>query len=474
MNESVIALRNVGAMLMVSLTMLGIGPGVVQAGEPDVQKLLEKVERLEKEVAELKTKTGDDYLQQRRAQEFEAIVRDVLEDADARTSMAGEGMIAGHNGKNFFLSNPDETFLMKIGGQMQFRYIVSDQDDRSDETEAGFQFRRMKLAVKGHVTANPKVEYGLVLAGDRDSGSVSIEDATLKFPLPGAESWKGKIKIGKFKIPFLREELNSSSKQLAVDRSSATEYMTADRADQVQIELSPSETVKILLSVNDGADSELTEFNADNVEIAFAGRVDVALQGSLKQIKDFTAKPGEETGVFVGGGFLWSIGDADNGDMVVDSDIGSSDGDSDYFAFTIDGSVETNGVNIFAAFTKGSIDPDSGVGPAFQDRDPSTLLVQGGFHLTDEFEPFVRWECIDADVSGEDEAYLLTVGFNWYVDGHNAKLTMDVVYFYDGDVPTSNPFGNSSFSSGLGLGGGTIDADMKTLKVLRIQWQQLY
>ena len=65
-----------------------------------------------------------DWLTQERAIEIKALVRDVLADADARNSLAGDGLLGGWS-DGFFLASSDGRFKLNIGGLMQQRFFQS-------------------------------------------------------------------------------------------------------------------------------------------------------------------------------------------------------------------------------------------------------------------------------------------------------------------------------------------------------------
>jgi hypothetical protein len=427
---------------------VSMGLGSPAQGQETLQA---QVDSLQAEVARLRADDADTWLNERRAEEVKGLIREVLADAETRASLLEDGITAGYD-KGFFLASPDKNFLLKIGGQMQFRYVVNNQDDRTDETDNGFQFRRTKLNFAGHI-ADPKLGYDLTIAAERGDGNVVMEDALMSYKLTDDL----KLSWGKFKLPFLREELTSSKRQLAVDRSSVTEFFTLNRGEQVQLGYS-SDFIRAAVSVNDGANSEFTDYAADAVEAAFTGRADIKLAGNWKQMDDFTAWSGEDFAAFLGGAVHYELGDGANGAT------------SNYLGYTVDGSVECSGANLFAAFNGGHIEPDAA---GANDRDMYGLLIQGGYQvIPDTLEPFARWEWLDDGAAGTTDLQALTAGFNWYMKKHNAKFTADVVWMYDGDDPVGNPYGASELSSGLGLASGLVDGDDQI--ALRAQFQLLF
>jgi len=287
------------------------------------------------------------------------------------------------------------------------------------------------------------------------------------------------MKIGTFKLPFLREELTDSRNQTAVERSSTAELFTLDRADQIQLQWDAADNVAVLLSFSDGTQSTQTLPGGDQVEIAVTARVDVAIAGDLKQIEDFAAWSGEPFGAFVGGAIHYQTGDGYNPGGAG----GALYASSDYFVWTIDGSIETNGLNVFASIS-GADASNSGI-PAVDSINPLGFVIQGGYMvIPDKLEPFIRYEYIDSDDASlsDDDASLLTIGVNYYFEkSHDAKLTVDLVFLLDGDDlgNMNNPGGSAA--TGQGFGGDDLDnvgfsesiVDEGTV-VLRIQFQLLF
>ena len=62
-----------------------------------------ELSELQEELAPIRSAQGEAWLNDRRAEEVKALVRDVLGDAGSRASLAGMGLTAGHDGKKFFL-----------------------------------------------------------------------------------------------------------------------------------------------------------------------------------------------------------------------------------------------------------------------------------------------------------------------------------------------------------------------------------
>lgn len=432
-------------------------PAVAETTTADLQN---EIAALRTEIAQMKAAQGDNWLNERRAEEVKGLIRDVLADADTRASLMQDGVLAGHDGKKFYLRSSDDSFLMNVEGQIQVRYVANFGEDREavvdpgppavsedDEWERGFQLRRTKLGFNGHI-GSPQIGYDIVLATDRATGDVFLEDALVSYAFN--DQWE--VMAGRFKLPFLREELLSSKRQLAADRASVTEYFTLNRAEQIQLVYS-SELFNVAAAFSDGANTESSEFNATGAEYALTGRVDVKLAGEWDQAKDFTAWEGDEgLGAFIGAAVHFEEPDDVN-----------AFGAEDYVAYTVDALVEGYPWSVNAAF----------MGANGDDADAYGYLVQGGLHVTEQLEPFLRWDMTDVD-GADEELQFVTAGFNYYLKKHAAKFTADVVWKYAGDNPgTIGTLNGGELSSGLGLDSSGVNDDDQQI-ALRAQFQLLF
>lgn len=434
MNRCKFALTMGGALAM------GLA-GVANADEA----LRSEVAQLRQQVAELKGQQNSSWLDQRRAEEVKALIGEVLADADTRASLMADGMTAGHNGTNFFLASPDGGFRLNISGGIQFRYLLNiENGNGNDNQDEGFQVSRVRLEFDGHVTAGRRWDYELVLdAGSEDEGTVELIDAKVGTAI----SDNLRVDAGKFKLPFSREELISWKRGLAVERSHVNEDFTLGRAEQLQLGYK-SDMFLVRGSVSDGADSDYTEIGEDEVEIALTARLDVRLMGDWKQAADSTAWQGEATALFLGGAAHYQAGDNANG------------GDANVFTWTVDALFETNGFGVMAAVYGLHTDPDAG-----DKTDDYGVTLEGSYNINDKIQPFARVEWADFDDDGfNGEEFIVTFGFNYFFKGHDAKFTMDVLWFVNSDFTYDD--------NGLGLSTGD-DAEEDTI-AFRFQFQLLF
>ncbi|MGI9015186.1 MAG: porin [Phycisphaerales bacterium] len=408
---------------------------------PSEAELRARVAELEKKMADMDAAQQDGRMTEARAAEVRAIVHDVLADADTRASLLQGGMTAGWDRK-FFLASSDGNFKMNVEGQMQFRWVLNLQDEQAgDSTRYGFENRRTKLNFNGHVF-DPTWEYEVQGAFDRDGGSFILETATITRDL--GNDWY--VKFGQFKPGFMREELTSSKRQLAVERSLVNEEFNQDYTQGIEVGYA-GEQFKIWGSFDDGFGSDNTAALAEDVEYSLTGRAEILFAGSWDQFKDFTSWKDEE--------FAFMMGAAGHVEREESGTPGSAE--ETVFTWTIDASLEFGGANIFAAVVGRHFDES--------DADQFGFVLQGGVFLTDDWEAFARFEWGDMDVSGQDDLLVATVGVNRYWKKHSLKWTTDIGIGL-------NEVASGWSSSGAGWRGDASDEDGQV--VVRSQLQLLF
>ncbi len=421
----------------------------------ELKALREKVQQLES----AQQNTQHNWLEQRRTEEINSLVDEVIEDADQRTSFAA-GAVAGH-GKKFFVASEDGNFLMEMEGQVQFRYILNNIDDTAfagDSTEGGFQMRRAKLGFAGHIY-DPSLQYKIKAGFERAGGGFTLEEAYGNWKLTDGQY----LKIGQFKGRFNAEELVSSSKAQAVERTGVNEFFTLDYSQGVEFG-GAADKWNWSVVWHDGREIENVDFGADHTEWAFAGRVEALLAGSFKQFGDYQAWSGEKDAIRIGAGFDWEK-----------SERGVASNWDDFFQWTVDFAMETNGFNLFAAVIGRTI---NGQSAGDLEADQIGMVVQAGYFLVpNKWDIFARWEQIDHDglneldgndaatsatVPIEDKPSVITFGTNWYIHKHNAKFTLDYSIAADGVMKGE---------SGLGTRTDNASNDQQ---VIRAQFQLLF
>ncbi len=415
----------------------------------EIEALKTQVKQQSQEINQLRSANGESWLTQRRADEIKTLVREVLADADTRASLQEGGLTAGWK-DHFFLGSEDGNYLLVLSGQEQIRYIFNERNEDEREHNNGFQNRRTMLSFAGHLF-DPKFTYEvslLVATGDELNDSVNSH-VTLQnawFAYEFADGWQ--VKGGQFKAPFLREELVHSSKQQAVERSLVADLTTVDYTQGLQVSyLCPNDTLpaRVAAMIHDGsyaANSNFPSTLSTEAEIGIAGRGELLLSGDWKQFEDFATWSGDSTGILVGAAIDWE--EAENED-------GSTPGD--LLKWTVDGSIELPelmGLNLFGAVIGAHVDTNGDLGVI--DSDNYFYVAQAGFFLIpDKLDLFFRFEYADLDDDfGVEDIDMYTFGGNYYLQGHKAKLSLDVVWVAE-PLPSSALLGGDFFYSGAGL-----------------------
>lgn len=445
------------ACLMAGALLMGV-PGVANAETTELEQMRAEMAQMRAEMAQLKAESKGDWMSDARRAEIDGMIADVFADANSRATLLQEGALAGIDEKGkIFLQSSDGSFNINFSGQIQTRYIWNSNDDRADESLSGFQSRRMKFGMKGSV--GDGWGYKLVFATERNSGSgggnTFTEDAYITKKLNDNFS----ILVGTNKLPFARQEIISSTRQLSVDRSLTTEFFTLNRSDQATL-IYKSDDFVGHLALSDGGNADFTGFAAD-ASNDFA----VTARGEWKVMGDNWKEAGNEFGgvdedhLFLAGAVHYEVAD-------------NSATPESGLAWTAEALYKT-GAWAFSAAVFGN-HTDNG---AAVDTDQYGLYVQGGYDLGNDWDVFARWETIDDDDNagaGTEEIQAVTFGANHHFSS-KVKFTGDIVWIYAGDNPSAdgNFLNGGELSSGLGLSSAGF-SDNEDQISLRLQLQLLF
>jgi hypothetical protein len=425
--------------------------------------LSDKVERLERHASEKGV-----WLTDERAREIRAVVTDVLSDSAARTNLAGDAATSGWDkSMGFFLSSADGNYLMVIRGDAQFRWNYNHRDigsaaaatgsvaaNTNDETY-GFEWRRARVAFAGNVI-DPSWTYEFKFANNRNaSGSNTgyLDDAWVQKSLEGGYT----LRMGQFKAPFLREEIISTTGQLAVERSLVNEVFSVSRSqgisfgwmgDELRVDGFYGDALRANAAIptatagaaGNVAGGQNVSFSNGTTDYAFAARAEFKPMGDWKQFKDAQSYRGESTGLLFGvAGYM---------EQMLPSSFGSLTPDVIWGA-TADATVDLGGASIlvYAVYRDVTLQDEQATrgGGTSDEMEQWGALVQGGVFVTDDVELFARYEVGSTDTdqfrvnataisaTGEENS-ILTAGVNWWPVGSKQKylkLSADLGYSFD-------------------------------------------
>jgi hypothetical protein len=480
-----------------------------------------KNQSLQGSVTEMQAQLNERWLSEERAAEIRKVAEGVVKDAETRASMQASPVQVGYGSdKGFFVASPDGNFKLNLSGQIQFRYAANFYSNRDNnllnaspgtasnrgtaassvaqpgsfkKNVAGFEVRRMKLDFFGHVV-DPSWQYRIVLIYNQNStaiqapggsnngginsgSSMGMEEAMIIKNL--GDGWK--LSIGQFKSPFLREEITSSRRQLAVERSIVNQMFSTKFTQGVMVTHQDDRLVAEVM-YNDGGSNGNTGaaagFNNASVvgpsdlnngagfsEWAVTGHVGWLAFGDWKEFRDLSSFVGDDAGLLFGAWVNWQRGgeQLNQGALPGNGNIPlNGNADADFLTWSVDASWNLGGAHLFSYFvmnTAYSI-------PATATNDGGSInsygaVVQGGLFVTRDLELFGRWEWLAtqnvgynqaansvttgvANVFNAGRANIYTVGFNWFLAGPNVKLTTDLGW-------TEGPlwFNNGIYGAGI-------------------------
>ncbi|MFK7883877.1 MAG: porin [Phycisphaerales bacterium] len=307
---------------------------------------------------------------------------------------------------------------LSLSVQMQFRYQANIRDDASttitnpdDDVSIGFVMRRLKLEASSAITDNLKAK--LVLAVDRKTGTAFLEDTYADWKVSDDVT----LRIGQFKLPILREEIVSSKRQLAVERSATNETFTQNRSQGIQANFG-GEDWRAMLTFSDGIESDNTTFNdSAEADYSFTARGEMKFgEATFRQFRQFTSFRGATSGGLLGGAVSWQTMGETNPATAMPTDM---------LLLTGDFSWIDDGWNAYAALIYRNTDN------GMMSFDDIGAVVQGGFFVAENTELYGRWDAVFPDSSrgttGND-FHSVSFGVNHYLipESHAAKFTFGV------------------------------------------------
>jgi hypothetical protein len=429
---------------------LGMGAGAVRAAEPTTAELMQQIQQLQTKVQQLETK--QDAIA---SKDVDNTVNQVLQDADKRSQlMQVEGFTAGwQQGKGFRIQDAQGNFVFHPFFQFDFRSVTNYRQDgkhggADNDWENGFEFRRMKFGFDGNAFT-PDLYYYFRWNNLDNAGaaaSVTLEEAWIRYYF--TDDWA--TRVGQITNPVFHEQVVSSSKQLAVDRSLVNQLITGQNQSYTQAITalySPKEgPLTAEVGLEDGFNSVNTDFNdpgnGGTTDWGVFGRVNYFIEGDRKEYDDFTALNNKSDLLVVGGG----------GDI-------TQTGDTTDYLHTVDVQYEnTTGLGVYAAYLANFID-DSGTSTTNYNWG---VLGQAGYLLNPQWEVFGLYDFtkLETATAGEHDTYhQFTVGVNYYIEGHAAKVSIDGSWL---------PNGSPASIEGLG-----VLASQDNQFVVRAQFQLL-
>lgn len=433
-------IRRIAMVSACAASMMAAGTATA---DTDVQALKDRIAQLEARLDSMAT-AEDNWLTERRAEDIRSLVDEVIADAQNRPTLVEGGMQAGHDGRNFVLKGGNAE--MRIFGQIQVRRVYSfrsnefGDDPDTAKTQSGSEIRRMRLGFQGSLDLGHQFDYRFVLDSDRETNNISLLEAVVSTKLFDFLT----LYTGRTKGPFAKEELVISSRQMAVDRSFATQQFTTKFHEGLgfKIDIPDMEMLRLDVMFSDGARSGNiggnNDFSNTQSDFAVTARAEVKVLGEKWNNSDFTSKAGDEASLALGAAVHYQS-----------SKTGTTANNDNAFLWTVDALFKADGFSAFGAFYGAHLSLDGR-----DDVNAYAFVAQGAYSFDFEgyaIEPFVRFDWTYGEAPGYDNGpdanqlwtsfgqghqQFLTFGGNYYIKGHSAKITVDAVYGFnatDGD-----------------------------------------
>jgi hypothetical protein len=318
---------------------------------------------------------------------------------------------------------------VEIGMFFNFRYIATvapNADEPNDDWTYGFNFRRLRPDFTFETFDG---RLGVYMQTEAARSQLEVLD--LYTFLEPVDNWR--FRLGRFRLNFTRETSVSSRRQIAVDRTSLTNnVLPGDSVRVTGLEARYTEGPnRVWFTLSEGTGTDLTSFNDPRPQWGVTLRGERLLIGEgFRQWRQMTAP--RETPE----GLLWGLA----GHIQHLGDNGMMDGQGTRWAATTDLSYQNDGFSVsVAGMIRGAEDLNEQSSVEPENIHGFTAIV--GYYLTNEFEPFARYEWASTSDPDHTELSVLTFGANYYLVGQLVKFTTDFSIAFDGIGPT---FGRTS------------------------------
>ncbi|MEE9200341.1 MAG: porin [Candidatus Brocadiales bacterium] len=324
-------------------------------------------------------------------------------------------------GKGFYLETLDEKFKMYIYNRLQVRYTFADNDESSDTSS--FRIRRYKIKFAGHAFTKDltyKVQWNLA----SNSGAGKLEAAWANYKLTDYLQLRG----GQYKVPYNRQELTSSAKQLLVDRSLANDEFNFSYDIGVMAHARPlGGLLEYNLAVMQGAGANATKNT--NTQMLYAARFVLSPLGKFDSYVESDLKHHETPKLALGGAVAYNDGKK----MFLDDKVRTFNRGVSTKQATVDLIFKWRGLALMGDGYWRRVDAHTGESD-FRGGgiDATGYTLQAGYfvptsYLQKRLEFGGRYSHVDPDTStSNDYKYEVGGGMNWYFNGQNNKFQADI------------------------------------------------
>lgn len=357
---------------------------------------------------------------------------------------------ASRGSKGFRLESRDGNWQTNLGFRAQMRYTDNTTGDlrkfsdfTTRQSQNTFENRRLRMKIGGH-GFQPWVKYYFELdmqpTRDSDDGSANASTRVIDYRITLDKYKQAALSLGQWKVDYNRERVDSSGRQQFVERSIANRIFTIDRQVGAQ--------VRGHLFEGTGADmrywagvftGEGRGVRNDDTDFMYMGRLQWNFLGrdlAFKQTDvEYTEKPTASfslsTASNTGRCTRWSSSGCGNLDGF-DSAANAQDGQYSVDQLQQGFAFKWKGLSIQEELHwKDVVDNVNNT-----ESDLRGGYVQAGYFFNELFpsvpknlELAARFAFVDEpnvdNIQLQNSREELTIGANWFIAGHNNKITLD-------------------------------------------------
>ncbi len=440
-----------GAMIVSSAA--SVAWAAQPATQPSQQDLQSQVNELKAEVAQLKNQQNQNQA------DLAAAMKEVIADADRHSQMLdmSGGVTAGWADGRFFIQSENGDFTFKPWIHVQVRDSTSYRNGNYD-IENGIEVRRARLGFDGNIFGH-NLTYFINWATNRANSSQTVTDSggdtsTVTNVVGGVpvleEAWlkyrfgDGPFyaHVGQMHDPLDHENIVGSKYRAPEASLQGDIYGNTDTfCEAITLIYDPKTDVRIEDGINHGIRSANTNYvgwPSNAYTGGFAGRIEYKVMGNWHDYDQLTAYRDTKDLLVVGSGYDYSYASAYSTlCQTADVQYGNPDGCFAYICYF--GRYTNHQIGIPNTSNPGA---SFGGSPADLGKDTYEPTVDAQFAYLMPFglEPYVRYEYMDlagTPAGSQNNVTDITLGANYYIYGHNLKLTGQVMYLPNG-IPISD------------------------------------
>lgn len=358
------------------------------------------------------------------SQETNQKLYDALGDGDGRAWYNNiKGKVKKGTGLTWSTADGNYKLRMRLRGQ----FLAEFRDPDGGDEALGFRIRRLRATWDGHAFV-PWFKYEIQM----DFRDAAAELKDMKFDFAYNKSFVPRV--GQYKVPALRETLNSSSALQLVGRSIINDNFEFDRDIGIGLWGTDDKYFRYELGLFQGQGPNSSNDRGDT-GMLWAGRLQVSpFGGDVKKVRaNFAKRQSLALAAYVAGINVEVDGDPR------DSNVGGFDEDfggltrlaglgvdeAQFITWGADINYKHPWFNIEGEYVGRWTDPDRGADSIY---DQALRVQAGAFLVPKTLEVAARWAQIwlDDEVGETDTQWEITPGINYYLsEDHRWKIQVD-------------------------------------------------